>query len=166
MSNFEPLRQAITNHFKTAWGDPGVPPVAYDNHAFRQPDGPWGRFACRMGTRAPAAIGRHFARTPGFVVLQMFVKENAGTKAAVVACDAFAEIYDHKSLRIYQEGVHVGDVQFELAERKSIGKTGDGWWQENALCNFRFDEISIITLARVDIFLEEGSVQLQTTVFP
>lgn len=165
-AQFEPARQAITRMFQDGWDGEGALPVAFDNRPFRQPATPWARFAIRFGKRVAAAIGPNFARTPGFLALQIFVPEEKGTQPAVEAADKLSGIFDHQRLGVYREDLHVGDVQFETVERQTIGRTGDGWWQENALCDLRFDEIAFVTLARMDIFLQDGSVQLQTTVYP
>lgn len=139
MSQFEALRQELTNRFKTGFVDGPNPfvPVAYENAAFTQPATTWARFSIVEGDRDNLGIGNNETRTVGILYLQIFSAPDGGTKKAREAADKLADIFDNQTFAWNgnQNGVIMRRVSLQ-----TIGKTQEGWYQQNASIPFWFDE--------------------------
>jgi hypothetical protein len=143
---FDPLRAALTGYFQAGFVKPGpgsttVPflPTAYDNATFSQPKGAaWARFAIRTATRSNNAVGRDEQRTLGFISLQVFIPEDGGTRAAAVAADKMAALFDNQTIAISPGK----SVIFRTVSQNTVGRLGDGLFQVNVTCDFQFDEIA------------------------
>jgi hypothetical protein len=145
MSIFDKTRAAIVAHFQTNWPAAqaasgcaiGLSAVQMDNHKFTQPvAAPWGRLSIARGTRAPAAIGGAKLRSLGIVYLQIFLPLESGTAEADQAADAFASVFDMRSIPV------TGTTSYAVMETASLESTGDrdGYRQYNASIPFRADE--------------------------
>lgn len=137
---FEALRAELTTRFQNAFVNAADPPasfipVAFENVAFTQPTTTWGRFSIQGGDRDNAAVGTGFQRTVGLVYLQLFSPADKGTKEAREAADKFAAIFDNLNFTFAG-----GSVLFRCASLQTIGKTREGWFQQNATVGFWFDE--------------------------
>lgn len=145
MSIFDKTRAAIVAHFRTSWPAAatasgcaiGLSAVQMDNHKFTQPIGaPWARLSIARGTRAPAAIGGAKLRSLGIVYLQIFLPLESGTAEADQAADAFASVFDLRSIAI------TGSTSYAVMETASQESAGDreGYRQVNVSIPFRVDE--------------------------
>lgn len=138
--SFEALRAELTQRFQTGFVNAADPPasfipVAYENVSFKQPSTTWGRLTIQQAGRDNAAVGTGFQRTPGALYLQIFSPEDGGTRLARQAADKLAEVFDNLSFSF--DG---GDVIFRCVELVTVGKTREGWYQQNAVVGFWFDE--------------------------
>jgi hypothetical protein len=108
-----------------------------DNHKFTQPvAAPWGRLTVARGNRTPAAIGGEKIRTIGMVYLQVFLPLETGTAEADQAADAFASIFDLRSIPVTGTGFYA------VTETASVESAGErqGYQQHNVSIQFRVDE--------------------------
>lgn len=108
-------------------------PIGWENNKPAGPADAWGRFAILQGTTLPAVIGPGHTRAEGEVVLQVFLKENTGTKAASDAADTLSAALDR--VQLSDAGT---TVTFDLVSMVDAGRR-DGYTQKNLWCKFTRD---------------------------
>jgi len=143
MSNRNAIeQQVITNKFVAEW----IPrfsnvPVKYENRNFTPPKNqPWVAFSIRSGRVTEAAVSGIMPRGIGFVFLQIFLPENAGTLPAREYADALADVFDNWHTVYPASGSYPrGDFWFKRVEVVP-SPIRDGWLQWTATVEFKHDE--------------------------
>lgn len=133
----EAARAAIAARFQAGWTGPGALPVEYENLHFKPPEGaPWCRFSIQWGERDSVAVGGTRKRQVGILSLQIFMPETGGTKAATVATDKLAEIFDSAQI-VAGPGLV---VTFDQVGGPEQAGTRTGYQQQNAAVSFYVDK--------------------------
>lgn len=134
--SFEITRQLLSNAIAAM--DPGFP-VGWEGSVSLQPEGfpTWGRWNILQGDTIPAIIGPGHTRGVGMVILQVFVKEEGGTKAFTEAADKVAGLLDRLELSREKDGV-LHCVTLATSGMIQAGSAG-GYQQKNIVCEFRRD---------------------------
>lgn len=137
-AHFEDIRKTIDAAFLAGFiASPGVlfVPTRFQNTPFEQPTAAtWAEFWIIEGTSENADVSKDFQRTPGFIQLSIFTPEGAGSKKARECSDKLAEVF--QNLDVAESW---GQILFRAVSFRTIGKTREGWWQHNAICNFWVD---------------------------
>ena len=111
-------------------------PVQFEGGRAVTPAGAaWGRWSITQGSTEPACVGPGHLRGMGFVTLQIFIKEESGTAAALTAADAVAAALDRRQLSL-DSGKTI--ITFEITGLQDAGRRA-GYTQKNVACNFRRD---------------------------
>ena len=139
----EYLRALLFADFQTFWTaiDPTPFPVEYENQpAARgvEPGMPYGRLTLVLGDERPASIGTRHTRCPGFLVLQIFMPEETGMKAATDVCELMRAHFNHRQLSATAGDGTVTQISIECVSFKSAGARS-GHKQYAASANFRCD---------------------------
>lgn len=122
--------------FKSQWAAGPNTKVAFQNVEFNKPKNgeSWVRFNILQGGGNQASIGaavRQY-RHVGVITVQVFVKENGGSRAAKSLCDSAGNIFRGKSF----EDDNI------VCRAPGITEVGsdDGWYQVNVDIPFYWDE--------------------------
>lgn len=136
----ETIRAGIAAFFKTEWDAiDGAIPIQYPNQPFDQNGvAAWGRFSILPADRFDGSIGTGHVRHIGIAFLQVFLVADTGTKAATDTADAFATVFDNKTLAL-DDGT---SVQFHRVSTKHLGLTPENLYQVSASVTYRADKFA------------------------
>lgn len=137
--SFVSERDTINGMFQDGWknvDDSEYLPTQYENKARPDTDRliTWCRFSIRNGPTADKTIGGDELRGIGVVYLEIFIRENNGTRPARAATEKFREIFEHKRVVIDD-----GDIIFREVSFTSPGSE-NGFSKHNASVVFQRDE--------------------------
>lgn len=138
--SFDAQHDKINGMFQAGWVKPDTSeflPVQYANKPRPDTDHTtaWCRLTIRNAQTMDKTIGGDETRKPGTVFLEIFVRENNGTKPARAAADKFKEIFEHKRVTI----AGGGDILFREVSMIPVG-SADGFDKHNATVDFHHDE--------------------------
>lgn len=135
MTDFEQLRQTLTQHFQTEWND--YWPIEWQNQTDRiDKSSNWARFSIQEGDRDLASVGTRMTRTYGVVFVQLFVPLESGTKTMAEAAGIVADALDHRTF------APTAELTIETyAARCGPYRTDSGYYTATVSCAWKRDRI-------------------------